>query len=154
MERAAFTEPLNGCLYADAQERRTKTDWVQQHDWLLTIQYPAAKKVLLVMDNLNTHSLAALYETFEPQKAFSLASRLEIHYTPKHGSWLNIAEIELSALGRQCLNHRRIPDLKCLQAELKPWCQNRNQNQRGVDWHFSTNDARIKLKHLYPIINI
>lgn len=106
------------------------------------------------MDNLNTHSIASLYETFEPQKAFSMASRIEIHYTPKHGSWLNIAEIELSALGRQCLSTRRIPDLESLRNELKPWYQSRNQNQRGVDWHFTADDARIKLKHLYPIINI
>lgn len=149
-----FTEPLNGWRYADSQERRTKTDWAQQIDWLLTEQYPAAKKMLLVMDNLNTHSLASLYKTFEPRKAFSLASRLEIHYTSKHGSWPNIAEIELSALGRQSLNHRKTPDMECLRVELKPWCQNRSQNQRGVDWRFSTDDAGIKLKHFYPIINI
>ena len=149
-----FTEPLNGWRYADAQERRTKIDWAHQIDWLLTEEYPNAKKILLVMDNLNTHSIASLYEAFEPQKAFSLASRLEIHYTPKHGSWLNIAEIELSALGRQCQNNRRIPDLEILREELKSWYQSRNQNQRGVDWRFTTADARIKLKHLYPVINI
>jgi hypothetical protein len=107
-----FTEPLNGWRYADAQERRTRVEWAHQIDWLLTAQYPNAEKILLVMDNLNMHSIASLYETFEPQKAFTMASRLEIHYTPKHGSWLNIAEIELSALGRQCLGTRRIPDLE------------------------------------------
>ncbi len=149
-----FTEPLNGWRYADAQERRTKIDWAKQIAWLLEEQYPAAKKVVLVMDNLNTHSVSSLYETFEPQRAFELASRLEIHYTPKHGSWLNIAEIELSALGRQCLGTRRIPMLDVLQNELKPWCKNRNEQQHGVNWQFTTNDARIKLKHLYPIINI
>jgi hypothetical protein len=106
------------------------------------------------MDYLNTHSTASLYETFEPQKAFSLASRLEIHYTPKHGSWLNITEIELSALGRQCLGTRRIPDLDMLREELKPWYQSRNEKQCSVDWRFSTDDARIKLKRLYPIFNI
>jgi hypothetical protein len=149
-----FTEPLNGWRYADAQERRTRVDWAHQIDWLLTKQYPNADKIVLVMDNLNTHSIASLYETFEPHKAFALASRLEIHYTPKHGSWLNIAEIELSALGRQCLGTRRIPDIAILKKELMPWYTNRNHNQRGVDWQFSVYDARIKLKHLYPIVNI
>lgn len=149
-----FTEPLNGWRYADAQERRTKIDWAKQIAWLLDEQYPVAKKVVLVMDNLNTHSVSSLYETFEPKRAFKLASRLEIHYTPKHGSWLNIAEIELSALGRQCLGTRRISSLDVLQNELKPWCKNRNEQQRGVNWQFTTDDARIKLKHLYPIINI
>jgi hypothetical protein len=149
-----FTEPLNGWRYADAQERRTKVDWAHQVDWLLSEEYPDAGKVLLVMDNLNTHSIASLYEAFEPQKAFSLASRLEIHYTPKHGSWLNIAEIELSALGRQCLNKRRVPDLETLRDELSHWFHKRNQNQCGVDWRFTTIDARIKLKRLYPVIKI
>lgn len=95
-----FTEPLNGWRYADAQEHRTREDWAKQIEWLLTEQYPDAEKVVLVMDNFNTHSIASLYQTFAPEKAFNLASRLEIHYTPKHGSWLYIAEIELSALGR------------------------------------------------------
>ena len=106
-----FTEPLSGWRYADAQERRTRQDWAKQIEWLLTKQYPDAQKVVLVMDNLNTHNIASLYATFPPHYARELAERLEIHYTPKHGSWLNIAEIELSALGRQCIANSRIPDL-------------------------------------------
>ena len=149
-----FTEPLNGWRYADAQEHRTREDWAKQIEWLLTEQYPNAEKVVLVMDNLNTHSIASLYQIFEPEKAFNLASRLEIHYTPKHGSWLDIAEIELSALGRQCIGKERIPDLETLRILLKSWYVDRNNKQRGVEWHFTTSDARTKLKHLYPTINI
>ena len=149
-----FTEPLAGWRYADAQERRTAQDWARQIEWLLTEQYPVAKKVVLVMDNLNTHSIASLYATFPPQHARELAERLEIHYTPKHGSWLDIAEIELSALGRQCISNNRIPDLPSLQSLLKPWTAARNAAQKGVDWQFTTDDARTKLMHLYPIIKI
>lgn len=149
-----FTEPLNGWRYADAQEHRTREDWAKQIEWLLTEQYPDAEKVILVMDNLNTHSIASLYQTFAPEKAFNLASRLEIHYTPRHGSWLDIAEIELSALGRQCIGKERIPDLETLRSLLKSWFVDRNNKQRGVEWHFTTSDARNKLKHLYPVINI
>lgn len=149
-----FTEPLSGWRYADAQEKRTRQDWAKEIDWLLTKQYPNAEKVVLVMDNLNTHSIASLYATFPPQYARSLVERLEIHYTPKHGSWLDIAEIELSALGRQCIANNRIPDLPALRQLLIPWASSRNAAQKGVDWHFTTADARIKLKHLYPIIKI
>ena len=149
-----FTEPLARWRYADAQEHRTRQDWAKQIEWLLTQQYPKAKKVVLVMDNLNTHNTASLYTAFPPQYARSLAERLEIHYTPKHGSWLNIAEIELSALGRQCIANNRIPDLTALKTLLFPWASSRNSLQKGVDWHFSTQDARVKLKHLYPVINI
>jgi len=149
-----FSEPLNGWRFADAQEHRTREDWARQIEWLLTEQYPEAKKVVLVMDNLNTHNIASLYQTFEPQHALELASRLEIHYTPKHGSWLDMAEIELSALGRQCIGKNRIPDLDTLRSLLKPWYTDRNNNQRGIDWQFTTDNARIKLKRLYPIINI
>ena len=113
-----------------------------------------AKKVVLVMDNLNTHSIASLYATFPPQYARQLAERLEIHYTPKHGSWLDIAEIELSALGRQCIAKNRIPDLTTLRSLLAPWASSRNLLQKGVDWHFTTIDARAKLKHLYPVVKI
>ena len=113
-----------------------------------------AKKVVLVMDNLNTHSIASLYATFPPQRARDFAERLEIHYTPKHGSWLDIAEIELSALGRQCISNNRIPDLPSLRSLLKPWATARNAVQKGVDWQFTTSNARTKLKHLYPIIKI
>ena len=149
-----FTEPLGGWRYADAQEHRTREDWAKQIKWLLDEQYPNARKVVLVMDNLNTHSIASLYQTFKPEEAFRLANRLEIHYTPKHGSWLDIAEIELSALARQCIGSNRIPDLKTLRRLLKPWYVDRNRKQCGVQWQFTTEDARIKLRHLYPIINI
>lgn len=148
-----FTEPLQGWRYADAQEHRTRQDWAKQIEWLLTKQYPNAEKIVLVMDNLNTHSIASLYATFTPEYAFELSRRLEIHYTPKHGSWLDIAEIELSSLGRQCLANNRIPDLETLRALVAPWCTDRNKKQKGVDWQFSTSDARVKLKFLYPILN-
>ena len=149
-----FTEPLNGWCFADAQEHRTREDWAKQIKWLLDEQYPNADKIILVMDNLNIHSIASLYQTFAPEEAFRLASRLEIHYTPKHGSWLDIAEIELSALARQCIGANRIPDLDTLRNLLKPWHVDRNRKQRGVNWQFTTVDARVKLKRLYPIINI
>lgn len=149
-----FTEPLSGWRYADAQEHRTGEDWARQIKWMLDEQYPDVKKVVLVMDNLNTHSIASLYQTFTPEEAFRLASRLEIHYTPKHGSWLDIAEIELSALAGQCIGSNRIPDLETLRELLKHWYVDRNKQQRGVKWQFTTQDARVKLMHLYPIINI
>ena len=149
-----FTEPLAGWRYADAQERRTREDWARQIDWLLTKQYPDADKVVLVMDNLNTHNIASLYATFEPRHARELAERLEIHYIPKHGSQLDIAEIELSTLGRQCIANNRIPNLEVLRNLLKPWAVGRNAAQKGVDWHFTAEEARIKLKHLYPTIKI
>ena len=104
------------------------------------------------MDNLNTHTVSSLYETFRPEEAFRLAQRLEIHFTPTHGRWLNIAEIELSAMAAQCLGSRRIPDIITLNNELAAWHTQRNQSQKGVDWQFSTVDARIKLKRLYPLI--
>ena len=104
------------------------------------------------MDNLNTHTISSLYEAFPPEEAFRLAQRLEIHYTPKHGSWLNIAECELSALAAQCLGHRRIADIKTLNAELRAWHMRRNHIQKGVDWQVTTANARIKLKRLYPVI--
>src|SRR5204862_1842263 len=116
---------------------------------LLTSDHPDAEKVVLVMDNLNTHSMGSLYEAFDPAKARALAERLEIHHTPKHGSWLNIAEIELSALTRQCLD-RRIDDLDDLNTELAAWQNAVNNDQRQVHWHFTTSDARTRLRHLYP----
>lgn len=149
-----FTEPLNGWRVADAQEHRTREDWAKQIKWLLDEQYPNAEKVVLVMDNLNTHSLASLYQTFQPEEAFRLASRLEIQHTPRHGSWLDIAEIELSALARQCIGSQRIPDLDTLRNLLKSWYVDRNNKQQGVDWQLTVEDARVKLKRLYPIINI
>jgi len=147
-----FTEPLAGWRYAEAFERRTKIDWAQRVKWVLDHQYPNAEKVVLVMDNLNTHVISSLYEAFLPKEAFRLAQRLEIHYTPRHGSWLDIAEIELSALAAQCLGTRRISSMKALNKELSAWETKRNSEQRGVDWHFTTDDARTKLKRLYPVI--
>lgn len=144
-----WVEPLAGYRRVTAREHRTRLDWAAEVDRLLTHDYPKAEKVVLVMDNLNTHSIGSLYEAFEPAKAFTLAQRLEIHHTPKHGSWLNIAEIELSALTRQCLD-RRVADLDILNGELAAWQNAVNANQRQVDWQFTTTDARIKLKHLYP----
>jgi len=147
-----FTEPLAGWRYVQAFERRTKKDWAHRVKWVLDNQYPDAEKVVLVMDNLNTHVISSFYETFPPEEAFRLAQRVEIHYTPKHGSWLDIAEIELSALAAQCLGDRRIPSIEALNKELAAWETRRNANQKGVDWHFTTADARTKLKRLYPVI--
>ena len=147
-----FTEPLVGWRYAEAFEHRTKKDWAHRVKWVLDNQYPDAEKVVLVMDNLNTHVISSFYETFPPEEAFRLARRLDIHYTPKHGSWLDIAEIELSALAVQCLGNRRIPSIEALNKELSAWETQRNINQKGVDWHFTTDDARTKLKRLYPVI--
>ena len=147
-----FTEPLAGWRDAEALPRRTKLDWASKIRWLLEGQYPEAEKVVLVMDNLNTHNTSSLYEAFSPEEAFRLAQRLEIHYTPKHGSWLNIAECELSSLAAQCLGNRRIADIEMLNMELKAWHTQRNQAQKGVDWQFTAADARIKLKQLYPSI--
>jgi len=142
-------EPLAGKRHVAITERRTRKDWAQQIKQMLDKRYPKAIKVLLVMDNLNTHNVASLYETFEPREARRLAERLEIHYTPKHGSWLNMAEIELSALKGQCLD-RRIPDMSIMQAEVAIWENNRNNMSRNIDWQFTTSDARIKLTKLYP----
>jgi hypothetical protein len=152
-----FTEPLAGWRYAHAFKHRTKKDWAHRVKWVLDTQYPDAEKVVLVMDNLNTHVVSSFYEAFPPEEAFRLAQRLEIHRTygsntPTHGSWLDIAEIELSALAAQCLGNRRIPSIETLNIELSAWETQRNTNQKGVDRHFTTADARIKLKRLYPVI--
>jgi hypothetical protein len=144
-----WVEPLRGRRRIEARPQRTKVDWAHQVERLLNIDYPAAEKVVLVMDNLNTHGIGSLYEAFDPEQALALAQRLEIHHTPKHGSWLNIAEIELSALTRQCLD-RRLDELVVLNTELAAWQQATNTAQRQVDWQFTTEDARIKLRHLYP----
>ena len=146
-----FTEPLGCWRKVSIRERRTSIDWAQEIKELLDTDYPEAGKVRLVCDNLNTHKIASLYEAFDPQEARRLATRLEMHYTPKHGSWLNIAEIELSVLTRQCLD-RYIPDVQTLRRETKSWGKNRNLNQKSVNWQFKTDDARIKLKRLYPQI--
>jgi len=144
-----WVQPLAGWRRVHALPQRTRRDWAGQVKELLTVDYPDADVVVLVMDNLNTHAIASLYEAFEPEEALALAQRLEIHHTPKHGSWLNIAEIELSALTRQCLD-RRISDLDVLNTELAAWQAATNADQRQVDWQFTTDDARIKLRHLYP----
>lgn len=144
-----WVQPLAGWRRVVALPRRTRQDWAGQVKELLTVDYPNAETVVLVMDNLNTHDIGSLYEAFEPAEAFALAQRLEIHHTPKHGSWLNIAEIELSALTRQCLD-RRISDLDVLNTELAAWQAATNADERQVDWQFTTDDARIKLRHLYP----
>ncbi len=146
-----FTEPLTGWRRVSVRQRRTAVDWAEEIGRLLEEDYSQAKKVILVCDQLNTHKIASLYQAFEPDKARSLARRLEIHYTPKHGSWLNIAEIELSALTKQCLD-RRIPDIETLEQETRAWYSERNASQKQVDWQFTTEDARIRLKHLYPQI--
>jgi len=145
-----FTEPLNGWRHTKVCKRRTKIDWAHQIHELLTVYYPAAKRIRLVQDNLNTHTVGSLYEAYSPETARALAERLEIHYTPKHGSWLNIAEIELSAMEKQCLG-RRIDTTTKLETELTAWEQVRNKKQKGVDWHFTTTEARVKLKRLYPV---
>lgn len=146
-----FTEPLGGWRHVSVTERRTAVDWAHQIRELLEVHYPDAESIRLVVDNLNTHRVASLYEAFEPEEARRLARRLDIHYTPKHGSWLNIAEVELSALSTQCLKHH-ISDIGTLIRDTAAWEANRNQKQKAVDWRFTTPDARIKLKRLYPQI--
>lgn len=142
-------EPLAGRRHVEVTERRTRQDWARFIKTMLDERYPDAIKVRLVMDNLNIHDLASLYETFPPAEARRLAERLEFHYTPKHGSWLNIAEIELSALNGQCLN-RRIPSSEQMRSEIAAWQSHRNQRGAPVHWRFTTADARIKLTRLYP----
>ena len=142
-------EPLAGKRHVAITKRRTRKDWAQQIKQMLDDRYPDVIKVRLVMDNLNTHNVASLYETFEPSEARRLAERLEIHYTPKHGSWLNMAEIELSVLKGQCLG-RRIAEMTIMQEEVATWEHDRNNGSRTIDWQFTTPEARIRLKRLYP----
>lgn len=142
-------EPLTGRRHVAITERRTRKDWAEQIRQMLDERYSHARKVRLVMDNLNTHNIASLYEAFEPQMARRLAERLEIHHTPKHGSWLNMAEIELSVLKGQCLD-RRIPEMAAMQAHVAAWEKARNNSAKKISWQFKTSDARIKLRHLYP----
>ena len=146
-------EPLTGRSHVEAGERRTRQDWARWIEGMLERRYPEAERVVLVMDNLNTHGIESLYATYEPRHARQLAERLEIHYTPKHGSWLNIAEIELSTLCGQCLD-RRIPSLAQMQREIEAWVGDRNQRQTEINWQFTTEDARIKLKSLYPNLSV
>ena len=146
-----FCEPLTGWRKVQVTERRTRTDWAQAMRELSDRLYPTARRITVVLDNLNTHGPASFYEAFTPDEARRLAERFEFHYTPKHGSWLNVAEIELSVLSRQCLD-RRIGKLEVLQSEIRAWQQKRNQASKPVDWQFTTAEARIKLKRLYPVI--
>ena len=144
-------EPLAGKRQIKITDQRKKTDWAEFIKEIVDVHYPSADKIVLVMDNLNTHNGSSLYEKFEPAEAKRILDKLEIHHTPKHGSWLNVAEIELSHLSRQCLD-RRIPDQETFMRETSAWCTERNERKSAVDWQFTTNDARIKLKRLYPVI--
>ena len=144
-------EPLAGKRYVKVTERKTKTDWATLVKEIADDYYPQASKIRLVMDNLNTHKPASLYEAFPPQEAKRIWDRFEFIYTPKHGSWLNMAEIELHVLTRQCLN-RRIGDMDTMIQEVAAWQQDRNNRDAKINWHFTTDEARIKLRKLYPTI--
>lgn len=146
-----FFAPLHNWRHVKVTDRRTAADWAQCMRELVDVHFPDAVKIVLVMDNLSTHTAAALYSTFAPAEAKRIWDRLEVHYTPKHGSWLNMAEIELSVLSRQCLK-RRIPDQPSLMREVAAWEQKRNTTRATVHWRFTTSDARIKLSKLYPIV--
>jgi hypothetical protein len=145
-----FAEPLSDWRNVSVRPYRRKVDWALEMEKLLRTRYADAQKVILVCDNLNTHTKGAFYEAFAPEQARALVQRLEFHYTPKHGSWLNIAENELSSLTRQCISGRRIPCIEMLQEETDAWSSSCNGKQRGVDWQFTIENARQKLKSLYP----
>jgi hypothetical protein len=149
-----FTEPLAGWREATARETKTKVDWAIEIARLMEGRYADCDKVILVCDNLNTHTKGAFYEAFEPERARQLVRRIEFCHTPKHGSWLNIAENELSSLTRQCVAGRRIGTVEMLQAEITAWSDDVNQTQRGVDWQMKIDDARCKLKSVYPKIKL
>jgi len=142
-------EPLAGWRQVTVSDRRTRMDWAHCIKELVDVHYPDAERIVLVQDNLNTHTPASLYAAFPPAEARRLTDKLELHYTPKHGSWLNMAEIELAMLAQQCLD-RRLADRATLEREVAAWQAARNRAGRGVNWRFTTEDARIKLKHLYP----
>ena len=144
-----FFNPLENKRWIKVTKQRCRTDWALAMQELADEIYPDAEKIIVVLDNLNTHSPQSFYETFPAEEARRLCERFEFHYTPKHGSWLNMAEIEFSVLFRQCLN-RRIPILEDLIREIQAWYRQRNENSDGIDWRFTTEDARIKLKRLYP----
>jgi transposase len=146
-------EPLAARRHVTITERHTRIDWARLMKDLVDTHYPDAEKIVLVCDNLNTHEKASLYEAFDPKEAKRVAEKLEIHYTPKHGSWLNVAECELSVLSRQCLN-RRIPDRKTLAREVAQWNQDRNNRSKALDWRFTVEHARIKMESLYPSIQM
>jgi transposase len=145
-------EPQAGWRHIEVTEQRTMKDFAQQMKWLVDEKYPEVEVIRIVMDNLNTHKAASLYERFEPEEARRILKKLEFHYTPKHGSWLNMAEIELSVLSRQCLG-RRIPDEETLKREIKAYEDRRNEIRASIDWQFTSKDARIKLHRLYPSIS-
>lgn len=144
-----FTEPLSGVRHVSARNQRTAKDWAEEIKYLVDISYPDVKKIILVMDNLNTHKISSLYKAFSPIEARRIAKRIEIHNTPIHGSWLNMAEIELNVMTRQCLK-RRVDNLEKLQSELLAWENARNSNSAKINWHFTNNQAREKLISLYP----
>lgn len=144
-----FVEPLGGVRHVSVREHRTAIDWAEEIRYLVDISYPDRDKIILVMDNLNTHALSSLYKAFPAPEARRIAKKLEIHYTPKHGSWLNIAEIELNVMTRQCLS-RRIEDIILLRQELTAWESDRNMHTTCIQWQFTTNNARTKLISLYP----
>ena len=145
----AFIEPLAGKHHVSVREHRTATDWAEEIKYLCDVMYPDADRIILVMDNLNTHKVASLYKKHRPEEAFRLRKRLEIHYTPKHGSWLDIAEIELNVMTKQCLS-RRIESIDKLKSELSVWESERNAKQAKVKWQITNDKARIKLLSLYP----
>ena len=145
-----FSEPLSGWRQVTVRERRTKLDWAKEVEELLRTRYASAEKVILVCDNLNTHTKGAFYEAFDAAKARSIVRRIEFRHTPKHGSWLNVAECELSAMTRQCVQGRRFATIELLREETTAWQRHHNAKQRGVDWQFKVDDARIKLKTIYP----
>ena len=147
-----FAEPLSGYRQATARPQRTKVDWALEVAQLLDTRYAECDRVTLVLDNLNTHTKGAFYEAFAPEQARAYLRRIEWCYTPTHGSWLNVAECELSCLTSQCLRGRRIGDLATLRSEIGVWSEKTNAKQRGVDWQFKIDDARRKLKRLYPKI--
>ena len=148
-----FIEPLGGIRHVSVREHRTAKDWAEEIRYLTDVSYPDKEKIILVMDNLNTHAIASLYKTFPAAEARRIARKLEIHYTPKHGSWLNIAEIEINVMTRQCLS-RRIADIEKLRPELQAWENDRNNAEARINWQFTTDNARIKLTSLYPKIDI
>lgn len=149
----AFTEPLGGKRHVSVREQRTALDWAEEIKTMVDVWYPDVERITLVMDNLNTHRISSLYKRFAPEEARRIIKKLDIHYTPKHGSWLNIAEIELNVMTRQCLS-RRIENIETLRTELAVWESERNNADSKVSWQFQTKDARIKLESLYPkIIN-
>jgi hypothetical protein len=149
-----FAEPLGGWRDVRVRAQRTKVDWAVEMASLLRTRYARCEKVIVVCDNLNTHTMGAFYESFPAAAARALVRRIEFRYTPKHGSWLNIAENELSSLHRQCLKDRRFFSIKALRREVEAWSRHCNNKQRGVDWQFKLDDARTKLKSLYPKIQI